>query len=115
MTPSIQRATCFRADLVPKTVHNFLLLCQRGYYNGTKFHRLIKGFMMQVMMMMLLLLLLLTDRLTISLTHHVQGGDPSATGSGGKSAWGAAFADEFCPGLKHDKRCVSRSLVLCDM
>ncbi len=37
-----------RADLVPKTVHNFLLLCQRGYYTGTKFHRLIKGFMMQV-------------------------------------------------------------------
>ncbi len=37
-----------RSDLVPKTVHNFLLLCHRGYYNGTKFHRLIKGFMMQV-------------------------------------------------------------------
>jgi cyclophilin family peptidyl-prolyl cis-trans isomerase len=37
-----------RSDLVPKTVHNFLLLCQKGYYNGTKFHRLIKGFMMQV-------------------------------------------------------------------
>lgn len=37
-----------RADLVPKTVHNFLLLCHKGYYNGTKFHRLIKGFMMQV-------------------------------------------------------------------
>ena len=36
-----------RADLVPKTVHNFLLLCQRGYYTGTKFHRVIKGFMVQ--------------------------------------------------------------------
>jgi cyclophilin family peptidyl-prolyl cis-trans isomerase len=68
-----------RADLVPKTVHNFLLLCQRGYYTGNKFHRVIKGFMMQ-------------------------GGDPTATGSGGSSAWGAAFADEFHPLLKHDKR-----------
>jgi hypothetical protein len=37
-----------RADLVPKTVHNFLMLCHKGYYNGTKFHRLVKGFMMQV-------------------------------------------------------------------
>ena len=33
-----------------------------------------------------------------------QGGDPTATGSGGKSAWGAAFADEVHPLLKHDKR-----------
>lgn len=35
--------------LVPKTCHNFLLLCQRNYYVGTKFHRLIKGFMIQVL------------------------------------------------------------------
>jgi hypothetical protein len=35
---------------------------------------------------------------------HAQGGDPTATGSGGKSAWGSAFADEVHPLLKHDKR-----------
>ena len=26
-------------DLAPRTCHNFLTLCERGYYNGTKFHR----------------------------------------------------------------------------
>ncbi|KAJ4461230.1 putative Peptidyl-prolyl cis-trans isomerase 4 [Paratrimastix pyriformis] len=34
-----------RADLVPKTCENFLLLCERGAYDGVIFHRLIKGFM----------------------------------------------------------------------
>ena len=32
-------------DIVPKTCENFIGLCEQGYYNGTKFHRLIKGFM----------------------------------------------------------------------
>ena len=87
-----------RSDLVPKTVHNFLLLCQKGYYTGTKFHRLIKGFMMQVMVSFVI-----RPHLH-PLTVAVQGGDPTATGSGGKSAWGAAFPDEIQPTLKHDKR-----------
>lgn len=31
----------------PKHVENFLKLCREGYYDGTKFHRVIKGFMVQ--------------------------------------------------------------------
>lgn len=31
----------------PKTVENFLKLADSGLYNGTKFHRVIKGFMIQ--------------------------------------------------------------------
>lgn len=33
------------SDIVPKTCENFLVHCQKGYYNGTKFHRSIKNFM----------------------------------------------------------------------
>jgi peptidyl-prolyl cis-trans isomerase-like protein 2 len=34
-------------DLVPRTGHNFLELCERGYYKDTRFHRVIPGFMVQ--------------------------------------------------------------------
>jgi cyclophilin family peptidyl-prolyl cis-trans isomerase len=54
----------------PKTTENFRLLAERGYYDGVIFHRVIKGFM-------------------------IQGGDPTGTGSGGKSAWGGKFDDEI--------------------
>ena len=50
----------------PKTVNNFVFLAKEGFYNGTKFHRVIPDFM-------------------------VQGGDPTATGSGGP---GYKFEDE---------------------
>lgn len=33
------------ANFVPKTAENFLELCEKGYYNGVKFHRLVKDFM----------------------------------------------------------------------
>ena len=33
------------ADKVPKTSENFLELCESKYYEKTKFHRLIPGFM----------------------------------------------------------------------
>lgn len=66
-------------ELAPKTCHNFLLLCQKGYYKDVIFHRLIKDFM-------------------------IQGGDPTGTGHGGQSAWGGKFQDEFHPWLKHDVR-----------
>ncbi len=36
----------FKAD-APKTVENFLKLAKNDFYNGTKFHRVIKGFMIQ--------------------------------------------------------------------
>ncbi|GLH06849.1 hypothetical protein R5R35_011633 [Gryllus longicercus] len=66
-------------DMVPKVCENFMKLAQKGYYNGTKFHRSIKNFM-------------------------IQGGDPTGTGEGGESIWGKAFADEFKPNLTHTGR-----------
>src|SRR5678815_834540 len=57
----------------PKTTENFILLAQRGYYDGIIFHRVIKGFM-------------------------IQGGDPTGTGRGGQSAWGGKFDDEIMEG-----------------
>jgi len=62
------------ADRAPTTVNNFVVLARDGYYDGTTFHRVIKGFM-------------------------VQGGDPTGTGRGGP---GYTFADEFHPELRHD-------------
>jgi len=62
-------------DQVPRTAENFLALCASGYYDGTVFHRNIKGFM-------------------------IQGGDPTGTGKGGTSIWGTKFADEFRESLK---------------
>uniref|UniRef100_A0A8B9IWJ3 Peptidyl-prolyl cis-trans isomerase n=1 Tax=Amazona collaria TaxID=241587 RepID=A0A8B9IWJ3_9PSIT len=59
----------------PRTCRNFAELCRRGYYNGTKFHRVIKDFM-------------------------VQGGDPTGTGRGGASIYGKHFEDELHPELK---------------
>jgi len=50
----------------PNTVNNFVSLAKDGYYDGTPFHRIIKGFM-------------------------IQGGDPTGSGSGGP---GYKFADE---------------------
>jgi len=37
----------FWADVAPKTVENFKKLAQGGFYDGTAFHRIIKGFMIQ--------------------------------------------------------------------
>lgn len=49
-------------DLAPETVRNFETLSRNGFYNGTLFHRVIPGFM-------------------------IQGGDPN-TKAGNKSTWG---------------------------
>jgi cyclophilin family peptidyl-prolyl cis-trans isomerase len=35
------------ADKAPKTVENFLQYVKDGFYNGTIFHRVIDGFMIQ--------------------------------------------------------------------
>ena len=37
----------FWPDVAPKTVENFKKLAREGYYDGTAFHRIIKGFMVQ--------------------------------------------------------------------
>ncbi len=59
----------------PNTVANFIKLAQEGFYNGTKFHRVIKGFM-------------------------VQGGDPLTKDDSMAARWGTGgpgyqFADEL--------------------
>ena len=63
----------FYAAESPVTVNNFLNLAQAGFYNGTKFHRVIKDFM-------------------------IQGGDPlskDANGAWGTGGPGYKFKDEF--------------------
>lgn len=62
-------------DEAPVTVANFVNLAQRGFYDGLKFHRVIRDFM-------------------------VQGGCPLGLGNGGP---GYKFEDEFHPSLRHDK------------
>ncbi len=58
----------------PKTVENFVKLSQSGFYNGVKFHRVIKGFM-------------------------IQGGDPNSKDSDwsddGRGGPGYVFSDEI--------------------
>mmetsp|Transcript_983 Transcript_983/g.1794 ORF Transcript_983/g.1794 Transcript_983/m.1794 type:complete len:183 (+) Transcript_983:148-696(+) len=66
-------------DTAQRTSFNFLALCASGYYDGTLFHRNLKGFM-------------------------IQGGDPTGIGKGGESIWGGKFEDEFHVDNVHDKR-----------
>ena len=61
-------------DKAPLTTKNFIDLTEKGFYNGTIFHRVIEDFM-------------------------IQGGDPTGTGMGGP---GYQIKDEFGEGLKHD-------------
>lgn len=61
-------------EKAPNTVANFIKLANSDFYNKTKFHRVIKGFM-------------------------VQGGDPLSKDDGAKNRWGTGgpgyqFADE---------------------
>jgi peptidyl-prolyl cis-trans isomerase B (cyclophilin B) len=37
----------FWSEVAPKTVENFKKLAREGFYDGTAFHRIIKGFMIQ--------------------------------------------------------------------
>ncbi|KAF8771207.1 Spliceosome-associated protein CWC27 like protein [Argiope bruennichi] len=63
----------------PKACRNFVQLCLEGYYDGTIFHRMIKGFI-------------------------VQGGDPLGDGTGGESIFGHPFKDEFHSRLRFVRR-----------
>src|SRR5438046_8426779 len=37
----------FWTDAAPNTIENFKKLAKKGFYNGTIFHRIVKGFMIQ--------------------------------------------------------------------
>ena len=64
----------------PVTVNNFVFLVREGFYDGTTFHRVIDGFV-------------------------IQGGDPTGTGRGGP---GYRFEDETEGNpLKHDSKVIS--------
>jgi len=66
------------SDVAPKACENFIKLINKGYYNGTIFHRVIKDFM-------------------------IQGGDPQGSGAGGESIWGKPFQDEVAADVAFDK------------
>jgi len=42
-----EMTVAFWPDVAPKTVENFKKLARAGFYDGTAFHRIIKGFMVQ--------------------------------------------------------------------
>ena len=64
---------------MPITAGNFQKLVEKGFYDGTIFHRIIDGFM-------------------------IQGGDPTGTGRGGP---GYAIKDEFTRKNKNDRGTIS--------
>ena len=71
-------------EIAPNTVRNFISLCQKGFYDGVIFHRVIPGFM-------------------------IQGGDPEGRGTGGPgySIRGEFTANGFVNELKHTKGVLS--------
>ncbi len=66
----------FFPEVAPKSVGNFVTLAEQGYFDGLVFHRVERDFV-------------------------IQSGDPTGTGSGGDSSFGAPFADEYSTELHH--------------
>lgn len=71
-------------DIAPNTVHNFVSLARKGFYDGLTFHRVIPGFM-------------------------IQGGDPDGVGTGGPgyTIKGEFKANNFANDLRHSRGVLS--------
>ena len=71
-------------EIAPNTVHNFVSLINKGFYDGVIFHRVIPGFM-------------------------IQGGDPKGMGTGGPgySIKGEFTRNGFKNDLKHERGVLS--------
>lgn len=75
----------FRPDKAPKTVENFVKLAKDGFYDGTKFHRIVQNFMIQ------------------GGDPNTKDGDPRNDGTGGP---GYRIQDEFS-NLTHERGALS--------
>ncbi|CAI5977204.1 unnamed protein product, partial [Closterium sp. NIES-64] len=88
-------------DIVPRTCENFLTLAERGYYNGTIFHRCIRYVLLPARSIQMHAF---GTCQYSPVVYLYGGGDPTGTGKGGQSAWGKAFQDEFDSRLGHSER-----------
>ena len=82
-TKGVMKAELY-PEIAPNTVNNFISLVKSGFYDGTIFHRIIPGFM-------------------------IQGGDPDGTGMGGPdySIKGEFSGNGFKNDLKHSEGVLS--------
>ncbi|HEY3898782.1 MAG TPA: peptidylprolyl isomerase [Chthoniobacter sp.] len=64
-----EMVVAFWPDVAPKTVANFIKLAKSGFYDGTLFHRIVKGFM-------------------------IQGGDPQSKDPNKEDMWGTGGSGE---------------------
>ncbi|MDD5109600.1 MAG: peptidylprolyl isomerase [Patescibacteria group bacterium] len=71
----------------PNTVANFVRLAQSGYYDGTRFHRVINDFM-------------------------IQGGDPLSKDVASKDRWGTGGPDEMFADEINSRKLVRGSLAM---
>jgi len=69
----------FWPDVAPKTVANFIKLAKSGFYDGTAFHRIIDGFM-------------------------IQGGDPLTKDPSMSGRWGTGGADDRVKAEFNDRK-----------
>ncbi|MDP3734475.1 MAG: peptidylprolyl isomerase [Nanoarchaeota archaeon] len=74
-------------EKTPETAQNFITLAEKGFFDGTKFHRVIAGFM-------------------------IQGGDPLSKDDSQKYVWGTGgpgyeIKDEFVKGLSNVRGTIS--------